>query len=83
MSMKDEGGHPAPKGEPSKPTRGEGSRPVSDAMLAIFLAALAIALVLGYLFLNKLVEISRQEDCMLSRSKNCPAIELPPTGSRQ
>ncbi len=76
--MKDEGGHPAPTGEPSKPASGEGSRPVSDAMLAILLAALAIALVLGYLLLNKLVEISRQEDCMLSRSKNCAANELPP-----
>jgi hypothetical protein len=51
-------------------------RPVSDAALAIFLAALATTLVLGYLLLNKLVEISRQEDCMLSRSRNCAAIEL-------
>jgi hypothetical protein len=77
MLMKDEGGHPAPIGEPSKPASGEGSRPVSDAMLAIFLATLTIALVLGYLFLNKLVDISRQEDCMLSRSRNCAATELP------
>jgi hypothetical protein len=46
-------------------------------MLTIFLAALAAALVLGYLLLNKLVDISRQEDCMLSRSKSCAAIELP------
>jgi hypothetical protein len=51
-------------------------RPVSDATLAIFLAALAVVLVLGYLFLDKLVDISRQEDCMLSRSRNCAAIEL-------
>ena len=74
--MKDEGGHPAPTSEPSKPAGGEGLRPVSDAALAIFLAALTIALVLGYLFLNKLVDISRQEDCMLSRSKNCAATEI-------
>jgi hypothetical protein len=46
-------------------------------MLAIFLAALAAALVLGYLFLNKLADISRREDCALSRSKTCAAIELP------
>jgi hypothetical protein len=52
-------------------------RPVSDGMLAIFFGLLAIALVLGYLFLNKLVDISRQEDCMLSRSKSCAAVELP------
>jgi hypothetical protein len=55
----------------------EGPRPVSNRMLAIFLAALAAALVLGYLFVNKLADISRQEDCMLSRSKTCAAVELP------
>jgi hypothetical protein len=37
----------------------------------------AVALVLGYLFLNKLVDISRQEDCMLAHNKNCAAITLP------
>jgi len=52
-------------------------RPVSDRMLAIFLGALAIALMLGYFLLNKLVDISRQEDCMLSHSKSCAAVALP------
>lgn len=75
--MKDDGGRPAPSRQPSKPGSSEGSRPVSDAVLAMFLAALTITLVLGYLFLNKLVDISRQEDCMLSRGRNCAAIELP------
>jgi len=42
-----------------------------------FFAALFAALVLGYLFLNKLVDISHQEDCMLSHAKNCAATELP------
>ena len=46
-------------------------------MLAIILVALAVALVLGYLFLNKLIDISRQEDCMLAHKKNCAAIALP------
>jgi len=46
-------------------------------MLAIFFAGLFAALVLGYLFLNKLVDISHQEDCMLSHAKNCAATELP------
>jgi hypothetical protein len=55
----------------------EEPRPVSNQGLAIFFAALAAALMLGYLFLNKLVDISREEDCMLSRAKNCAAIELP------
>jgi type VI protein secretion system component VasF len=77
MSAKDQSGGAAPSGEPPDRNNERNSRPVSDAMLAIFLAALAAALVLGYLFLNRLVDISRQEDCMLSRSRNCAAIELP------
>jgi hypothetical protein len=77
MATKDRSGGAAPSGEPPGRGNGRDSRPVSDAVLAIFIAALTIALVLGYLFLNKLVDISRQEDCMLSRGKNCAAIELP------
>jgi len=72
-----QGGGAAPSGEPPGHGDDRDSRPVSDVMLAIFLAALTIVLVLGYLFLSKLVVISRQEDCMLSRSKGCAAIELP------
>lgn len=52
-------------------------RPLSNRLVAIFFAALAAALVLGYFFVNKLADISRQEDCMLARRKNCAAIELP------
>jgi hypothetical protein len=77
MSTKGKSGGAAPSGEPPDHGNDRDSRPVSDPVLAISLAALAIALVLGYLFLNKLVDISRQEDCMLSRSRNCAAIELP------
>lgn len=53
-----------------------GSPPISDAVLALFLVVLAAVLVLGYLFLNKMVDISRQGDCMLAHRKNCAAIEL-------
>ena len=48
-----------------------------DRLLAIFLAALVVALVLGYLFLNKLVDISSEEDCALAHRKNCAASEVP------
>jgi hypothetical protein len=46
-------------------------RPIPDSVLAIFFAILAVALVLGYLFLNKMVDISRQGDCMLAHRTNC------------
>jgi hypothetical protein len=76
MSTKQRGGA-APPGEPSNRGNAREARPVSDAMLAIIVVALAAALVLGYLFLNKLVDISRQGDCMLAHNKNCAAIALP------
>jgi hypothetical protein len=54
-------------GEPSLSTRG----------LVMVFAAVAIALVLGYLLLNKLVDISQKEDCALARRYNCGSVEVP------
>ena len=51
-------------------------QPVSDRGLAIFIAALTAALVLGYLFVNKLADMSSEEDCALAHRKNCGAVEL-------
>jgi hypothetical protein len=76
MSTNQSGGT-APSGEPSDRGKAREQRPVSDAMLAIILVAVAAALVLGYLFLSKLIDISRQEDCMLAHNKNCATIQLP------
>jgi hypothetical protein len=77
VSTKDESGAPAPSGKPS--IRGYDERPIPDALLAIFLAALAMALVLGYLFLNKMVAISQQDDCILGHRANCAATQSPTT----
>lgn len=71
--------------KPGKPRRvnlserpNDGSPPpVPGGVLTLFLIALAAALVLGYLFLSKMADISRQEDCLLAHRKNCAAIELP------
>jgi len=46
-------------------------------MLGIIVVAIPVALVLGYLFLSKLIDISRQEDCILAHNKNCAATALP------
>jgi hypothetical protein len=73
--MKDENGRSKPSGEPQN--RNYDSRPIPDAMLAMFLAGLVVALVLGYLFLNKLVDISSEEDCALAHRRNCAATEAP------
>jgi hypothetical protein len=33
--------------------------------------------VLGYVLLNKLADISREEDCALAHRHNCGAVEVP------
>jgi hypothetical protein len=67
-----------PSAIPSDPAkRDEHLRPVSDRGLAIFMALLVLALVLGYLFLNKLVQISQEEDCGLAHRRNCGAVVAP------
>jgi hypothetical protein len=73
--MKDERGPPVPSVEP--PHRGYDSRPIPDRLLAMFLAVLVVALVVGYLFVNKLAEISSEEDCALAHRKNCAAVDVP------
>lgn len=51
--------------------------PIPDRVVALIFAMLAIVLVLGYLLVNKLADISRSEDCILAHRKNCAAIESP------
>ncbi len=43
----------------------------------MYVVALVIALVLGYLFLSKLVDISQEEDCALAHRRNCGASTNP------
>jgi len=60
---------------PTPPAQGDDAsvRPVSNRRLALFLVALAAALVLGYLLLSKLADMSQQEDCALAHRRNCGA----------
>jgi hypothetical protein len=67
---------PASSGKPGKPGA-EANQYLSTRGLAIVLAGVAIALVLGYLLLNKLLDISQEEDCALAHRYNCGAIEVP------
>ena len=69
MAKKDENDNSAPSGEP--PDGSYDSRPIPDSVLAIFAGILVVALVLGYLLLNKMADISREEDCMLAHRTNC------------
>jgi hypothetical protein len=70
MSKPDESAPPEP-GKPPDRNHTFDTRPIPDSVLAIFLVILAVALVLGYLLLNKMADMSRQEDCMLAHRTNC------------
>jgi hypothetical protein len=61
--------------EPAAPG-GEAEQYVSTRGLVIVFAGIAVALVLGYLLLNKLVDISQEEDCALAHRYNCGAVEV-------
>jgi hypothetical protein len=56
---------------------GRDPAPSTVSILAFF-TVLAVACVGGYFLLMKLIDISRQEDCMLAGRRNCAApITLP------
>jgi hypothetical protein len=71
--MNQEGSQETP---PLRPAN-EGAQHLSTRGLLIVFAGLAAALVLGYLFLNKLVDMSQEEDCALAHRYNCGAVEVP------
>ena len=73
--MIEQEGRPASR-EPATPG-GEANQYLSTRGLLVVFASLAIALVLGYLLLNKLVDISQEEDCALAHRYNCGAVEVP------
>ena len=74
--MKHDNRRPTPSSAPPR-IGDEGSPPLSSRGLAIVFGALAIALVVGYLFVNKLVDMSQEEDCALAHRYNCGAVEVP------
>jgi hypothetical protein len=73
--MNQEGGQPVSPVEPSKPGH-EAGQYLSTRGLVIVFAGLALALVLGYLLLSKLIDISQEEDCALAHRYNCGAVEI-------
>jgi hypothetical protein len=53
-----------------KPRKNGDPAPSGVAVVAFFLV-LAVACVGGYFLLMKLIDMSRQEDCMLAGRRNC------------
>ena len=71
--MKQEGGRPA---SPARPGNATGSHLSTRGLLIVF-ATLTVGLVLGYLLLSKLIDMSQEEDCALAHRYNCGAVEVP------
>ncbi len=72
-----EGGQDTPPPTPPSKSGSDGAQHLSSRGLLIVFASLAVALVLGYLLLNKLVHMSQEEDCALAHRYNCGAVEVP------
>jgi hypothetical protein len=60
-----------------QPADGDEYRSLSTEAIAIIFALVALACVGGYFFLMKLIDISRQEDCLLAGRRNCAQITVP------
>jgi hypothetical protein len=63
-SMKDDTGNRVRSGEPESET-------LSGLAILAILALLALVLTGGYFFLLKMIDISKQEDCILANRHNC------------
>jgi hypothetical protein len=74
--MNDENDIRSRSGKPRNSGRGDTAP--SDAAVLAFFVIVAVACVGGYFLLMKLIDISRQEDCMLAGRRNCaPPIAVP------
>jgi hypothetical protein len=62
---------------PPRSRDGNDVQGLSDLVL-ISLVILGLVCVGGYFLLMKLVEISRQEDCLLGGGRSCVRLQLPP-----
>ena len=74
--MEEQVGQTTPTITPPKRANGE-TPPLSSRGLLLVFATLTVALVLGYLLVNKLVDMSQEEDCALAHRYNCGAVTVP------
>jgi hypothetical protein len=72
--MNDEPRNRSPSREPRN---GGGEQTLSPLAVFVVLTIIALACVGGYFLLMKLIDVSRQEDCLLAGGRNCAPIEVP------
>jgi hypothetical protein len=65
------------RSQSGKPRNGDGEQTLSSRDIVVILAIIALVCVGGYFLLMNLIDVSRQEDCMLAGRRNCAPIEVP------
>ena len=60
-----------------KPDNKDGEQTLSSRDILVILTIIAVVCVGGYFLLMKLIDVSRQEDCLLAGRRNCAPIEVP------
>ncbi len=74
--MTDDHHDPAPTG--ASPHRRGTHHPAPPASaIALVLGAAAVALIIGYFLVMKLIDMSRTEDCLMSGRRNCAPVDMP------
>ena len=59
-----------------EPDRKDSDQTLSARDILVILTVIALVCVGGYFLLMKLIDVSRQEDCMLAARRNCAAIDV-------
>jgi len=65
------------RSQSDKPDNKDGGQTLSSRDILVILTIIALVCVGGYFLLMKLIDVSRQEDCVLAGRRNCAPIEVP------
>ena len=65
------------RSQSDKPDNKDGEQTLSSREILVILTIIALVCVGGYFLLMKLIDVSRQEDCVLANRRNCAGIEVP------
>jgi hypothetical protein len=60
---------------PGEKAGGDRERTLSGREILVIMTVIALACVGGYFLLLKLIDVSRQDDCVLARRRNCAPSE--------
>jgi hypothetical protein len=61
----------------AKPDNKDGEQTLSSRDILVIFTIIALVCVGGYFLLMKLIDVSRQEDCVLAHRRNCASIDVP------